>query len=416
MKHYMKLVAILTALFTMLAMLTLTACQTGMPAEGETKPPFVNPHSIETGDCLVHTLENEVCTTCGWEYQVSEGLEIGVDTYSGQYLVLGRGECTDTQIYLPTTHEGTPVMGVAIGAFTGDETLTHVVIPEGMTVIGDSAFSRCSKLVSAEIPSTVQNLNRALFEGCFRLTSVNLPEGITSIPDSLFSGCSSLKSITIPSTVTNLHGWAFKKCLRLTEITIPEGVTEIGNGAFEGCRDLTTLHLPKTLTTLSGTTFKDCESLTDVHYSGNIAQWCSVRIDFQDASPTMLAENFYVEGALIEGDIILPEGITAIGSFTLAGLRNVTSVTVPASVASIGDNAFKDCEKLAYLVLQGSTHAGSNPFPNTAVKHIYLTDTREDALSYIAYWAGACKSAGAEFHYGDAWEYDENGVPRLKEE
>ena len=75
-----------------------------------------------------------------------------------------------------------------------------------------------------------------------------------------------------------------------------------------------------------------------------------------------------------------------------------------------------DTEKLAYLVLQGSTHAGSNPFPNTAVKHIYLTDSREDALSYIAYWAGACKSAGAEFHYGDAWEYDENGVPQLKEE
>ena len=100
MKHYMKLVAILTFLFTMLAMLTLTACQTGMPTEGETKPPFVNPHSIETGDCLVHTLENEVCTACGWEYQVSEGLEIGVDTYSGQYLVLGRGECTDTHARL----------------------------------------------------------------------------------------------------------------------------------------------------------------------------------------------------------------------------------------------------------------------------------------------------------------------------
>ena len=415
MKHYMKLTALFAVLLTMLAMLTLTACQTGMPIEGETKPPFVNPHAIEQSDCLVHTLENEVCTICGWEYQVSEGLEIGVDTYSGQYLVLGRGECTDTQIYLPTTHDGNTVMGVAIGAFTGDETLTHVVIPEGMTVIGDSAFSRCSKLVSAEIPSTVQTLNRALFEGCFRLTSVNLPEGITSIPDSLFSGCSSLKSITIPSTVTNLHGWAFKKCLRLTEITIPEGVTEIGNGAFEGCRDLATLYLPTTLTTLSGTTFKDCGSLKDVHYSGNIAQWCSVRIDFQDASPTMLAENFYVEGARIEGDITLPEGITAIGSFTLAGLRNVTSVTVPASVASIGDNAFKDCEKLAYLVLQGSTHAGSNPFPNTAVKHIYLTDSREDALSYIAYWAGACKSAGAEFHYGDAWEYDENNIPMLIE-
>ena len=148
MKHYMKLIAILAVLFTMLA---LTACQTGMPTEGETKPAFVNPHAIEQSDCLVHTLENDVCTICGWEYQVSEGLEIGVDTYSGQYLVLGREECTDTQIYLPTTHDGNTVMGVAIGAFTGDETLTHVVIPEGMTMLGDSAFSRCSKLVSVHL-------------------------------------------------------------------------------------------------------------------------------------------------------------------------------------------------------------------------------------------------------------------------
>lgn len=411
MKKYLKIAALFAVLLTVLV---LSACRTGMPEGSETKPPFVNPHSIKSDDCLVHTLENDVCTICGWEYRVSEGLEIGIDEYSGAYLVLGRGECTDTQIYLPTTHEGTPVMGIAIAAFSSDDTLTHIVIPEGMTMIGDSAFSRCARLLSVEMPASVVTVNRALFEGCFRLTDVTLPEGILSIPDSCFAGCSSLKNITIPSTVTSIYASAFQKCLRLPEITIPEGVTEIGNGAFEDCRDLTTLRLPKTLTVLRGTTFKGCESLTDVYYSGTLAQWCNVQMDFADANPMTRADNFYVDGTRVEGDITLPDGITAIGNNAFAGLRDITSVTVPASVISIGDNAFKDCEKLAYLVIQGATHAGNNPFPGTAVKHIYLTDIREDALSYIAYWAGACKSAGAEFHYGDAWEYDENGIPQLK--
>ena len=87
--------------------------------------------------------------------------------------------------------------------YEGDD--TDVVIPDGVTSIGDRAFSECT-----------------------RLTSVIIPEGVTNIGEYAFSKCAGLKSITIPESVTSIDAWAFSECTGLTSITIPESVTSIG--------------------------------------------------------------------------------------------------------------------------------------------------------------------------------------------
>ena len=121
-----------------------------------------------------------------------------------------------------------------------------VTIPEGVTRIGDRAFSWCKRLTSVVIPEGVTSIGEKAFAGCMRLSSVTIPESVTSIGGGAFDGCESLTSITIPEGVTRIGGYTFSGCTSLTSITIPDGVTSIGGSAFEGCDGLA-LSLPKAL-------------------------------------------------------------------------------------------------------------------------------------------------------------------------
>ena len=75
-------------------------------------------------------------------------------------------------------------------------------------------------------------------------SSVILPEGLTKIGNSAFEGCTHLASVTIPDSVISIGDYAFRGCASLASVTIPDSVTSIGTYAFKGCNSLTTLYIP----------------------------------------------------------------------------------------------------------------------------------------------------------------------------
>lgn len=111
--------------------------------------------------------------------------------------------------------------------------VTEVVIPEGVTRIGDGAFWGCSSLTSIGIRA---------FSGCSALTRIVIPESVTSIGGRAFSLCSSLTSIVIPESVTSIGDSAFSGCSSLTSIVIPNSTTMIGQDVFSYCRNLKEVH------------------------------------------------------------------------------------------------------------------------------------------------------------------------------
>ena len=113
-----------------------------------------------------------------------------------------------------------------------------VVIPEGVTSIGDCAFSGCSSLTSVVIPDGVTSIGNDAFWGCSSLTSVVIPDSVTSIGDSAFESCCSLSGIVIPDSVTSIGARAFKYCSSLASVVIPESVTSIDRETFRGCSGL----------------------------------------------------------------------------------------------------------------------------------------------------------------------------------
>ena len=143
----------------------------------------------------------------------------------------------------------------------GEEIIGDLVIPEGVTSIGNSAFYRCLGLTSVTIPSSVTSIGDGAFGGCSGLTSMTISEGVTSISNSAFMGCRSLTSVIIPSSVTSIGGSAFSGCTGLTSVTISEGVTSIGDRAFWNCSSLTSVTIPSSVTSIGGNAFSNCENL-----------------------------------------------------------------------------------------------------------------------------------------------------------
>lgn len=112
--------------------------------------------------------------------------------------------------------------------------ITHVVIENGVTNIGQYAFYGCSKLQSVSIPGSVKQIDKQAFDYS-GLKSLVLPEGLTKIYDGAFNQCTSLYSVVLPNSLTYIGDWAFQSC-KMTGIVFSKNLKYIGYSAFNyGC-------------------------------------------------------------------------------------------------------------------------------------------------------------------------------------
>lgn len=138
--------------------------------------------------------------------------------------VLVRYKGSDAEVVIPNG-----VTSIGNGAFKECNDITSVIIPEGVTTIEGSAFFFCHNLKKIEIPDSVQNIGWGAFNSCSSLENVTIPEGVTTIEADTFCDCSSLKSINIPNSVTSIGKRAFSRCSKIKSVTIPDSVTFIGD-------------------------------------------------------------------------------------------------------------------------------------------------------------------------------------------
>ncbi len=278
---------------------------------------------------------------------------------------------------------------ICFSAFEDCTGLTGVVIPEGITEIGDFAFSNCTGLeniiVSADnpsyvsinncclskdlrklifgcrfsiIPEGVSMIEESAFEGCVGLTSIVMPEGVKEIGWDAFNGCTGLTNIVIPDSVTEIDGGAFWGCTSLTSIVIPEGVTEIGYGAFSGCTGLTNIVIPNSVTVIMGSAFSGCTGLTGIVIPEGVTEidcgafggctnltTISVSVD----NPSYVSIN----NCCLSKDLrrlifgcrssIIPDGVSMIEWDAFRDCTGLTNIRIPDSVTAIGVSAFYGC-------------------------------------------------------------------------
>ena len=123
------------------------------------------------------------------------------------------------------------------------ESITSIVVEEGIDIIGKKAFLSCTEVTEVSIASTVKLIDNDAFYGCSALGKITLPEKLRRLGDNAFFGCSSLESVVIPETVTAIGSGAFMGCSALESVTLPAAITSIDNWTFANCENLKTINL-----------------------------------------------------------------------------------------------------------------------------------------------------------------------------
>ena len=231
-----------------------------------------------------------------------------------------------------------------------DVETTDIQIPNTVTSIGNYTFYQCRIINSLSIPGSVTSIGSSAFEDCSGLTSISLAYGNVSIGGSAFEGCTGLTKVTIPGSVNVISINSFKNCSELvsviSEIQYP---SEIDESAFEGVPSTVVLQVPKGTKSVYQS-MEGWDQFTRVVEAG------VGNVDFShDGINYRMTSEDEVEVASADDDmkvIVIPETIdhedviyhvTAIGESAFEGRSDISYLSIPSSITSIGEYAFIDC-------------------------------------------------------------------------
>jgi uncharacterized protein YceK len=160
------------------------------------------------------------------------------------------------------------ITSIGKGVFANSKVVS-IVIPEGVTSIGEDAFYWCRKLTTVKLPSTLLTIGKRAFScagnldsfGMSTMNEITIPDGVTTIEEAAFH-TSAIPGITLPASLTSLANGAFYQCTQLTRLTIPDGsMTEITANSFFECRSLRVIELPPSVKRIRSAAFGECRSL-----------------------------------------------------------------------------------------------------------------------------------------------------------
>ena len=304
---------------------------------------------------------------------------------NGSYTV-SKGNCTDTEIVIPSVHDGKAVTAIAKSAFENCTTLTSIVIPDSVTSIGAKAFYGCEGLTEISVSASntkYSSENGVLFNKnkteliCYPAgkadASYSIPSGVTSIGQQAFYNCIDLKSVVIPDSVTVVGYEAFYYCKALQSVDLGNGVKTIESRVFRCCDKLKSITIPTSVTSIGDEVFFETGLIT---------------VEIPDNVTSLGKETFKYCHRLQKA--IIGDGVTTLGYGTFWACNDLTTVELGDRLETIGEGAFKDCWKLASLTIPSSVSRIENYafIFATNLKSIQFNGTKEQwgNINRYYYW------------------------------
>lgn len=343
-----------------------------------------------------------------WEKPTLQYTLSGDKTY---YIVNNAGTACRSEIVIPETHNELPVRAISSYAFNGCKSLISISLPGCIREIGDYAFDGCSSLESIEVRGSLVSDYEEVFASsdgvlynadfteviCVPSAKTELTlTAVTEIADEMFMYCSNLKKVTIGNGVTKIGEMAFSGCYNLAEISIPDSVEYISDYAFNGCNKLryneqggnlylgnetnpylvlikaaytgnTVYKINAGTKIIYGSGFVDCENVKSIIIHDGVVQINGNSLACQSLESITVGEgnlNYASQNGVlynkekteficmpyaISGDIVIPDGITKIGSLPYG--NKITSISLPESLTEISSQTFYYSEALKSITV-----------------------------------------------------------------
>lgn len=252
------------------------------------------------------------------------------------------GNIVTPKLEIPAELEGKKVSAIGMNAFTGNNVITDLVIPEGVTTLYWYSFNTCRNLETVTLPDSLEFIDGWAFERCSRLKTINVPANVTRINGGAFAQNSSMTSITCDPANKNyvsVNGVLFTKDMKELVAypggiqggyTVPATVNHIGDAAFYGALGLDSVTILGNLDFIGFEAFAECSKLTDV---------------------------------------AIRDGVNYVGYWAFRGCDGIKTLTVPQSVTNIGDQAFGFAyadQKMSGFSLRGYKDSAVNFY---AIRH-----------------------------------------------
>ena len=155
---------------------------------------------VDKGHCARCDQDVEIIASLGLAYTENLDDENNVISYN----VAGIGSCTDTDIIIPRTYHGLPVVAIDADAFINNSKITSVTMLDTITTIGARAFEKCVALVKVRLSDDVTTIENRAFYNCKKLQEIKFGDSVETIGERALSYCNSLTSITLPASLTTL--------------------------------------------------------------------------------------------------------------------------------------------------------------------------------------------------------------------
>ena len=329
---------------------------------------------------------------------------------------------------------GSNIMGIGDFAFYGCSTLNSVSLANGLQTIGNGAFAECINLQTCNIETNanIKAIGKDAFYDCRSLQTFTTPTGLQAIGDSCFEKCTGLQTVDIGGAgdrqvaLKEIGNHAFRGCSSLIKMEFPSNYEEsnLDIDMFEGCSSLQYLRIPNELINFGvyhasdSANYPNCsldwakfiesvpasfyvegpdiskihdtaknESLAFKYLNQNLYEKIVPEHDKGDTDPSVKnakvlyqvnSDSELVKFWIVEGkpdNVTIPEtigpyGISSIGEGSFNNNCDLERITIPASVKSIGDNAFKGCHNLEVVIFTDASSIqsiGNNAFKTQEV-------------------------------------------------
>jgi len=320
-----------------------------------------------------------------WIDSALEFTKTKVNGKDGYMVSAGERIALLTEVTIPATHNGLPVLMVAGNAFKDCTSLAVINLPDTLESISNiDPFGGCLSLEAVNVYGVTRTANarywsadgvlfdngtgavaqpKLLFMPLAKTGEYRIPDGVSEIPEGAFANCS-LSRVIIPTGVTKIGAEAFANATKLSAVTFEPGENAqpltIAKKAFSGCTALEKIALPARLADIVLTKYAvsgDTVNVTDVN---NAFAGCTALTSITVANGNTAYKS--VDGVLYSADgktllycpatkagaFSIPSGTQAIAPGAFIGCDALTEVTLPNTIVLVGECAFYGLdEKLA---------------------------------------------------------------------